>query len=123
MNGKPVVLTTRSEALIGHALFTSLSRDDRAAGYAIVHPHKLPDALAFINCDLRNEQSVIDVVQQLATREDNGPVSVEQAHEKLGWNPKHRLRDTIPAIVEPTKRKPKVWRKLNGLPHEENEPA
>jgi hypothetical protein len=47
--------------------------------------------------------------------DDDYPVSIEHARENLGWNPRHRLRDTLPAIVERMKRDPEAWRKLNGL--------
>jgi nucleoside-diphosphate-sugar epimerase len=48
--------------------------------------------------------------------DDDYPISIDHARQKLGWNPRHRLRDTLPAIVERMKRDPKAWRKLNGLP-------
>ncbi|MEX2263280.1 MAG: NAD(P)-dependent oxidoreductase [Bryobacteraceae bacterium] len=52
--------------------------------------------------------------------DDDYPVSIEYAREKLDWNPSHRLRDTLPAIVEAMKRDPVAWRKLNGLVNEES---
>jgi nucleoside-diphosphate-sugar epimerase len=48
--------------------------------------------------------------------DDDYPVSIDYAREKLGWEPKRRLRDTLPAIVERMKRDPAAWRRLNGLP-------
>jgi nucleoside-diphosphate-sugar epimerase len=47
--------------------------------------------------------------------DDDYPISIDRARQKLGWNPRHRLRDTLPAIVERMRRDPKAWRKLNGL--------
>jgi nucleoside-diphosphate-sugar epimerase len=55
--------------------------------------------------------------------DDDYPVSIDHAREKLGWQPRRRLRDTIPAIVERMKSNPAAWRQLNGLPGEEREPA
>jgi nucleoside-diphosphate-sugar epimerase len=55
--------------------------------------------------------------------DDDYPVSIDHAREKLGWNPRHRLRDTLPEIVSRMRRNPEEWRKLNGLPAEENQPA
>jgi nucleoside-diphosphate-sugar epimerase len=48
--------------------------------------------------------------------DDDYPVSIDYAREKLAWEPKRRLRDTLPAIVERMKRDPAAWRRLNGLP-------
>lgn len=48
--------------------------------------------------------------------DDDYPVSIEHAREKLGWNPAHRLRDTLGEMVARMKRDPAGWRKLNDLP-------
>jgi nucleoside-diphosphate-sugar epimerase len=53
--------------------------------------------------------------------DDDYPVSIEHAREKLGWNPRHTLRETLPAIIERMKRDPAGWRKLNGLADTESE--
>jgi nucleoside-diphosphate-sugar epimerase len=47
--------------------------------------------------------------------DDDYPVSSERARTKLGWNPQHRLRDTIPAMIERMRQDPVRWRKINGL--------
>ena len=47
--------------------------------------------------------------------DDDYPVSIAWAREKLGWNPRHRLRNTLPAIVDRMKQDPERWRELNGL--------
>jgi nucleoside-diphosphate-sugar epimerase len=47
--------------------------------------------------------------------DDDYPISIERAREKLGWEPKHRLRDTLPEIVARMKRDPEGWRALNGI--------
>ena len=47
--------------------------------------------------------------------DDDYPVSIDRARTKLGWEPKHTLRDTLPAMVERMKQDPDAWRKLNGL--------
>jgi nucleoside-diphosphate-sugar epimerase len=52
--------------------------------------------------------------------DDDYPVSIEHARKTLGWNPQHRLRDTLPAIVQRMKQDPSGWRKLNGLPEEQH---
>jgi nucleoside-diphosphate-sugar epimerase len=58
--------------------------------------------------------------------DDDYPVSIARAREKLGWNPRHRLRNTLPAIVDRMKQDPERWRELNGLQsadQTENKPA
>ena len=52
--------------------------------------------------------------------DDDYPISIDHAREVLGWNPEHRLRDTLPEIVANLKRDPVEWRKLNGLPEEQH---
>lgn len=47
--------------------------------------------------------------------DDDYPVSVEHAREKLGWNPRHRLRDTLPAMVRRMQLEPRRWYEVNGL--------
>jgi hypothetical protein len=47
--------------------------------------------------------------------DDDYPVSIEHSREKLGWNPVHRLRDTLPAMVERLKESPERWLKVNGI--------
>ena len=48
--------------------------------------------------------------------DDHYAADISHARNKLGWDPKHRLRDTLPAIVESLKRDPRRWYKINGLP-------
>jgi nucleoside-diphosphate-sugar epimerase len=43
------------------------------------------------------------------------PVSIEKARRKLGWEPKRRLRDTLPEMIRRLKQDPARWYKLNGL--------
>lgn len=47
--------------------------------------------------------------------DDDYPVSIERARTKLGWDPKHSLRDTLPAMIERMTQDPVRWRKINGL--------
>ncbi len=50
------------------------------------------------------------------------PVAIGHARERLGWNPTHRLRDTLPEIIGRLKRDPRTWYEMNNLPWpEENE--
>jgi nucleoside-diphosphate-sugar epimerase len=47
--------------------------------------------------------------------DDNYPVSSERAHELLGWTPKHRLRSTIPKMIERLRENPQRWYERNGI--------
>lgn len=49
--------------------------------------------------------------------DDDYPIPIDQARDKLGWNPQRRLRATLPAIVANMKRDPEAWRELNGIPN------
>jgi nucleoside-diphosphate-sugar epimerase len=44
------------------------------------------------------------------------PVEIERARERLGWEPRHRLRDTLPEMVRRLKRDPAHWYRENNLP-------
>ena len=44
------------------------------------------------------------------------PVDMSKAREKLAWQPRRTLRDTLPAMVAGLKRDPRQWYELNGLP-------
>jgi nucleoside-diphosphate-sugar epimerase len=55
--------------------------------------------------------------------DDDYPISIDHAREKLGWSPRHHLRDTLPVIVEYMKRDPAGWRKRHGLAEPEEEAA
>jgi hypothetical protein len=43
------------------------------------------------------------------------PVAIAHARERLGWIPRHRLRDTIPEIVRRFAQDPQGWFERNGL--------
>jgi nucleoside-diphosphate-sugar epimerase len=48
--------------------------------------------------------------------DDNYPVSSERARELLGWEPKRRLRDTIPDMIRRLRDNPQRWYEGNGIP-------
>jgi nucleoside-diphosphate-sugar epimerase len=48
--------------------------------------------------------------------DDRYPVSVDRAEQLLGWKPKHRLRHTIPAMVQRLRENPERWYEENGIP-------
>jgi nucleoside-diphosphate-sugar epimerase len=47
--------------------------------------------------------------------DDNYPVSSERAHELLGWEPKHRLRSTIPSMIRRLLDNRQRWYEVNGI--------
>ena len=44
------------------------------------------------------------------------PVEIGRARQKLGWNPKHRLRNTLKEMTVRLKQDPAHWHKINDLP-------
>jgi nucleoside-diphosphate-sugar epimerase len=44
------------------------------------------------------------------------PVDIVRARERLGWQPRHTLRETLAKMVARFKRHPKRWYKRNNLP-------
>jgi nucleoside-diphosphate-sugar epimerase len=44
------------------------------------------------------------------------PVAIDKARQRLGWEPRHRLRSTLEAILSHLKNDPAGWYKANGLP-------
>ncbi|MEX0820136.1 MAG: NAD(P)-dependent oxidoreductase, partial [Pirellulaceae bacterium] len=48
--------------------------------------------------------------------DQNYPVSVQHARERLGWEPKHTLRGTLPEMIGRLHLDPSAWYKKNGLP-------
>jgi nucleoside-diphosphate-sugar epimerase len=48
--------------------------------------------------------------------DDNYPVSSERARDLLGWEPKRRLRNTIPEMIRRLRKNPQRWYEINGVP-------
>jgi nucleoside-diphosphate-sugar epimerase len=48
--------------------------------------------------------------------DQNYPVNIELARRRLGWQPQHRLRETLGEMVRRLKKDPVAWYKENGLP-------
>lgn len=48
------------------------------------------------------------------------PVDNSHAKQRLGWQPKHRLSETLPTMVHHLKENPEQWYKLNKLPLPDN---
>src|SRR3546814_7475827 len=69
----------------------------------------IPDAL---------DQGERPFIQPFMTRmaSDHYALDVSRAHTLLGWQPKHRLADELPAIVATLKEDPAAWYKANRIP-------
>ncbi len=48
--------------------------------------------------------------------DDHYGVMIAHAHAKLDWDPQHRLRETLPAMIKFLKKNPEQFYKENGLP-------
>lgn len=46
---------------------------------------------------------------------DHYELDISHAREQLGWEPRHRLFDTLPALVDNLKKDPRGWYKSNGI--------
>jgi hypothetical protein len=51
--------------------------------------------------------------------DQNLPVDIGRARSKPGWEPRHRLRETLPAMIAGLKRDPRKWYETNGLHYED----
>lgn len=47
--------------------------------------------------------------------DDHYDLDISKAKKYLDWEPKHRLEDTLPKMIEDLKRNPEAWYKKNGL--------
>lgn len=52
----------------------------------------------------------------VAMADDHYALDVRRAREWLGWQPRHRLKDELPALVASLKRDPAAWYRRNGVP-------
>ena len=51
----------------------------------------------------------------VAMADDHYELDISRARKLLGWEPKRRIKDTLPKIVAALKRDPKGWYETNGL--------
>ena len=47
--------------------------------------------------------------------DDHYALDISRARELLGWEPNHRLLDTLPKMIESLKANPKQWYRGNGV--------
>ncbi|MEQ8787098.1 MAG: NAD(P)-dependent oxidoreductase [Pirellulaceae bacterium] len=53
--------------------------------------------------------------------DQNYPVSLKRARERLEWEPEHTLRETLPVMLQRLQDDPRRWYEINGLPLPDNE--
>lgn len=51
----------------------------------------------------------------VAMADDHYALDVRRARELLGWEPRHRLKDELPALVQSLKKDPAAWYRSNGI--------
>jgi nucleoside-diphosphate-sugar epimerase/uncharacterized membrane protein len=89
--------------------------------------HELPRPLAVAGAWLqeKSEPLVPDAIDRgeppfirpfmAAMSEDHYEIDIARARDLLGWSPKHRLRDTLPAMIDALKAEPAGWYERHKL--------
>jgi nucleoside-diphosphate-sugar epimerase len=49
------------------------------------------------------------------------PVEIQRARQRLGWEPRHRLRDTLSQMIRSLQANPPRWYAINGLAKHQGE--
>ncbi|GGB55195.1 NAD-dependent epimerase/dehydratase family protein [Blastomonas aquatica] len=52
----------------------------------------------------------------VAMADDHYALDISRARELIGWSPRHRLLDTLPAMIAALLRDPESWYEANGVP-------
>ncbi|MXO86925.1 NAD-dependent epimerase/dehydratase family protein [Altererythrobacter aurantiacus] len=88
---------------------------------------KLPAPVAKVGAAAQNaaEPIVPDAIDQgekpfiqpfmISMADDHYALDIKRAEDWLGWHPKHRLEDELPAMVANLKRDPVSWYERNGI--------
>lgn len=78
--------------------------------------YEMPKPLAKAGAWMQNQLGDAFIKPWMIDRaDDHYELDISRAKEYLGWEPKHRLMDTLPNIVESLKRDPEQWYKNNNL--------
>lgn len=78
-------------------------------------PKAVAKAGAWVKGKLQADEDTFIKPWMIDLADDDYPVSIDHARQRLGWEPKHRLRETLPVIVANRKKDPQHWREVNGL--------
>jgi nucleoside-diphosphate-sugar epimerase len=83
---------------------------------AIRIPKVLAKAGAWVQDRLASEDEPTFIKPWMVDLADaHYPVQIERARRRLGWEPQHRLRDTLEEMTRRLQRNPAQWYEINGL--------
>ena len=77
-------------------------------------PKAAAKAGAWIKKNLTREDAFIKP-WMIDLADDHYPVDIRRARQRLSWEPQHRLRDTLPAMIHTLKSDPQQWYEINKL--------
>jgi nucleoside-diphosphate-sugar epimerase len=79
---------------------------------------RVPKSVARAGAKVKEKLGFEDFIKpwMIELADDHYPVEIRRARERLGWEPCHRLRDTLPEMIERLKRDPEGWYTANNLP-------
>jgi nucleoside-diphosphate-sugar epimerase len=79
-------------------------------------PKIVAKAGAWVEEKIAGEEDTFIKPWMVDLADDHYPVVIDHAKARLGWEPRHRLRDTFASMVGRLKEDPARWYKENGLP-------
>jgi nucleoside-diphosphate-sugar epimerase len=82
---------------------------------AIRIPKAVAKAGAWVENKLADEDEQFIKPWMVDLADQHYPVAIGKARQKLGWEPRRRLRDTLPEMLRRLKSDPKQWYERNGL--------
>ena len=84
-------------------------------------PKLMAKAGAWVQEKIEGEEETFIKPWMVDLADAHYPVAIGHAVERLGWQPKHRLRDTLPEMILRMKQDQRTWYEMNGLPWPEDE--
>lgn len=79
-------------------------------------PKVLAKAGAWAKEALAGDEGVFIRPWMIDLADQNYPVNLHRSRERLGWEPQHRLRQTLPEMVRNLQSDPRHWYQQNKLP-------
>jgi nucleoside-diphosphate-sugar epimerase len=139
---RPIILVTGSTGLIGTRVLQAFASSFEVVGLDLKRPEKIVAGTHFVECEEWLTIRIPKVVakagawarEKIAGEEEtfikpwmvdladaHYPVAIGHARERLGWEPKQRLRETLQEIIHRLQQDPREWYELNGLLWPEDE--
>jgi nucleoside-diphosphate-sugar epimerase len=84
-------------------------------------PKAMAKAGAWVQEKIAGEEETFIKPWMVDLADAHYPVAIGHAVEKLGWEPKRRLRGTLPEMINRLKQDPQKWYEMNGLTWPEDE--